>query len=1055
MKQSTRILGIIMAVVMLLSAIPFGAHAAYAQYVTAGGYNKLDQPYVTAQQAASMLLDMVDKQLQEADIKFTVDIYISSKTLELTSIDTAINSITSFWNWNYLNYAFDLFSFGDIERMDMYWIKNCPLRTSPGQTDIDVIIGLAKFMKANYERIGKIIDDTFDYGFVETVTDLPATVHDIPGTLKASVLKSLNDGVDPPAGTTANSLVQKLIDSLIVGTYDPATDTYEGGIMPGLAGKTNIFTTSVYTLTTDLINAGIKDIVVPLLARMILELAGVDFSPEYPGGDPSTVQNLDMVIEIVVGIMGTEIVYEPEDLLTPLSKMTAALEFLLVDGGFHSFAYLDDTGLHITDAFVTFISDIVRVALSLIPNLGFLKATTVFKTEAEINAMTMPECYAYLARLLINEFVEYAEIPETATTIRSVLTYLLISMSKDILPEYDFDAMIAAGTLNPDTDGIFKVGTVLIRYYLNGMTDMAIPINLTFEQTLSHVVNYLLNKYPGLFDTSDILPTDSVWTKIDKIIFDIIPLNWLPAQFTGSQYLIMNWLIGNVLDFNYVGLLSIVYRNPNSELNKPVVTVLFNTIARLVNGMFGNRAIMPMNINSVDAIFGKSTLRSIIQTLSQYLADYANTMLGSLLPIVTKLIGLWSDATYVRKAPAGTPLVTYAALKNKLLSYCPSNEGKNYYNANYFFMDQEDYSELAAFMCFDKARKEVEALLAAYEENPENLDLIANTDASYRLTYYYNRLQLRGTTSVIHLNKLIQKCAAANYQQADYTAASWSAYQTAYNFAVAVKNAALADTTGTYRQSKISAARHMLMKAVLGLKPFVPFADYLQLDYYVQQANEMLNTMDFSQYTSASIQAFIATLNATQAFRRDITADQQTLVDAQAQALYDAMYGLVYLLPPGIAPVLDSSVDYYGNPITPVVVNNSPTQRFIFGLTYGGFQDSFVRTIGGAVLSVVPTSFGRGTGTRVRLAFGGIVIATYYAVLFGDINGDGNIDSGDSGLIIDYENFYLNWNAAPFKVKAGDVNGDGNVDTSDAGVVTDVENYICSIDQTSGNFFML
>ncbi|HNR33157.1 MAG TPA: S8 family serine peptidase, partial [Candidatus Hydrogenedentes bacterium] len=55
------------------------------------------------------------------------------------------------------------------------------------------------------------------------------------------------------------------------------------------------------TMVANLINAGIKDIVVPLLARMILELAGVDFSPEYPGGDPSTVQNLDMVIEIVVG----------------------------------------------------------------------------------------------------------------------------------------------------------------------------------------------------------------------------------------------------------------------------------------------------------------------------------------------------------------------------------------------------------------------------------------------------------------------------------------------------------------------------------------------------------------------------------------------------------------------------------------------------------------------------------------------------------------------------------------------------------------------------------
>ncbi|HOU09310.1 MAG TPA: DUF6273 domain-containing protein [Clostridiales bacterium] len=95
-----------------------------------------------------------------------------------------------------------------------------------------------------------------------------------------------------------------------------------------------------------------------------------------------------------------------------------------------------------------------------------------------------------------------------------------------------------------------------------------------------------------------------------------------------------------------------------------------------------------------------------------------------------------------------------------------------------------------------------------------------------------------------------------------------------------------------------------------------------------------------------------------------------------------------------------------------------------------------------------------GTGVEVSLidtATGG-VLETYRIVVFGDVNGDANIDSGDAGLIVDFENFIVTWD--PFAdaafYKAADLNGDGNVDAADAGLIIDAENYLLAIDQATG-----
>ena len=1052
MKQSKRLISVLLAVVMLLTVVPVQVFAAHTSYVKPGGYNALDNPYVTPAQAASMLLDFVDAALLEADITVPVDIYVGSKTIDLRSIDKATTSIDSFWNWTWIDIAFAILNFKDVEKLNMSAIENCPLRTASGKTDLDVVISLCKFLKDNYSYIGKIIDDTFDYGFIETVTDLPDTIHNVPGTLKDSVLKTLNDGELPPAGTTIDSLIQKLIDGLLVGNIDPETGEYDG-MLPSMQGKTSI-SANAYTLLTDIINSGITDLVVPLLSQPLLGLAGVELTEEYPGGNFDDAPNFGMVIGIISEIAG-EVPYTPEDLLTPLAQMNAALEYMFLDGGLDVYFILDETGLHVDEAFVTLFDGLIRVALSLLPGLGFLENTTVFATEAEITAMTMPECYAYLARLLINEFVAFADIPDSATTVRSVVTYLLISLAKDVLPEMDFETMILAGTLNPFTDGVFVVGAALGRYYLNGLLPIDIPAGLNFEQTISAVFDWFISVYGGLFNTSTFLPSDTVWQKVDKIIFEVIPLNWLPAQFTGSRYLLMDWLLGNILNFDYVGLLSIVKRNPTSELNMSLSTVLLNTIARVLKLVMGGKTILPMNLPTIDSVFSKVNLRAFVQNLCQHLYDRTDPLLGALFPLLTQVMGIWTKETYIRKPAAGTPLVSIQSLQSLLDAYTPRNlnETLQYDQPGYNFFGAEDFSELRNYFNYKQAKTEAQALLDAYEEDPETLDLQMNTDAAYRITFYFNRLQKKTKLCATQLTNQLAKAYNMELNEADYTASSWAAYQRALTFAEKARVDAIISVPISIpgiRQSTVSVARQNLFKAIKGLRDFVPYADYTQLDGYIAQAIQIIANLPEGIFTPESIENLNDAIVMAQGLERGMLNENQLAVDEAASQLSTAIYGLAYILGPTISPVPNSSFDYWGNRITPVV---DTIRTLLFGLTPGGFKESYFEVLGGGSITVLPvTGQGTGTGTRIRL-FGptGSLQGTYNVVIFGDINGDGNIDDGDAGMIIDRENNVgTNWSTAKDKKAAADVNGDDNIDSIDAGILSDCLNYVRTINQTTG-----
>jgi len=149
--------------------------------------------------------------------------------------------------------------------------------------------------------------------------------------------------------------------------------------------------------------------------------------------------------------------------------------------------------------------------------------------------------------------------------------------------------------------------------------------------------------------------------------------------------------------------------------------------------------------------------------------------------------------------------------------------------------------------------------------------------------------------------------------------------------------------------------------------------------------------------------------------------------------------------------------------LTVLTASDNPTfvadsvNNFIYGINAGttkAFFESSLQLASGTKLEYIPDNGTLNTGTVVNLIDTATnqILESYTIVVFGDVNGDGNIDSIDAGIITDVENYITAWNPATDAAlyKAGDLNGDGNVDSIDAGIAVDAQNYVVTIDQTTG-----
>ncbi len=124
-------------------------------------------------------------------------------------------------------------------------------------------------------------------------------------------------------------------------------------------------------------------------------------------------------------------------------------------------------------------------------------------------------------------------------------------------------------------------------------------------------------------------------------------------------------------------------------------------------------------------------------------------------------------------------------------------------------------------------------------------------------------------------------------------------------------------------------------------------------------------------------------------------------------------------------------------------------------LTQESFESDFVRVVGDGTLQISSDSgiFGTGTVVEVYNNLTSTVMETYTVVVFGDVNGDGAVDTNDEGWIIDLSNYkYTALDPAgdAAVIKAGDLFRDGVFDENDACIIMDVLNGSRTIIQSTG-----
>ena len=115
-----------------------------------------------------------------------------------------------------------------------------------------------------------------------------------------------------------------------------------------------------------------------------------------------------------------------------------------------------------------------------------------------------------------------------------------------------------------------------------------------------------------------------------------------------------------------------------------------------------------------------------------------------------------------------------------------------------------------------------------------------------------------------------------------------------------------------------------------------------------------------------------------------------------------------------------------------------------------------VNGINSDLVKVIAQTYGNGTGSYIQAKDNSNTTKfIYFAVLFGDVNGDARIDSTDKAYIQAYSIGAANTsllaadNNGGAYLKAADVDGDGSVTASDAAAIGLVVNYEATISQAS------
>ena len=121
------------------------------------------------------------------------------------------------------------------------------------------------------------------------------------------------------------------------------------------------------------------------------------------------------------------------------------------------------------------------------------------------------------------------------------------------------------------------------------------------------------------------------------------------------------------------------------------------------------------------------------------------------------------------------------------------------------------------------------------------------------------------------------------------------------------------------------------------------------------------------------------------------------------------------------------------------------------GMTVETFLSSFMTVNGDGRIAYQYYTDSFGTGTRIDLIDNvtGLVVKTYYIVIYGDVDGDGYITAADENILGMVASYQMSFDEGSAFECAGDLTQDEQVDTFDLNLVSAAANYSGTISQTT------
>lgn len=1179
MKQSKRLLCVLLSLIMIISGFTIGVSAYRSDY-TVCTYNSVYEPVFTKEQGATAILDFLDDEVF-AGLNVDEDISALSVHIHLGNLDSTFKSLKDIRESAYWGLVG-----GDLDKLNFSVPKDSSIRrASSSKSDYEVLYYLFKFLADNADPLYKLADNSLDLGtIVGMVIDLKKEVpmlNDLHGYINQMVYESFYDYLTTPFVTGSqydnldflvnDILNNKLLKMVCDGSADAATGTNDIADFLGLAtnpdgtlagdvalldvlpsmkatvgDSIDLTAVGTYDLINAIFSAAIDDIAIPLLGPILCE--ELDIDPNDPDAPNEDMAYVDMVVGLFVTY---ETVGLPEDASTadvmtkflemqgvenpdhpkPIDKINVCLKYILKEG-ITQYIYFQKDGnggsyLTLAPDFVSQLSGLVK---TVIPMLGSLWDDAPSLTDEEFKAlaeMNDEQTFAFLVKILVNALTDDIEITHTCDTIRELATFTLLDVLKDIYPNVEFEDLMApkdengqyiGSQYNPNGDWCLDLAAALIDYYLVGEFGMETanpdPTQITFDQELNVAFDFFLEKYSTLFNISP-ASSDDVWSKAYYSINQIIPLTnicyGVEDSKEGLREIVMDKLLGSILDFDINGLLSLVGRRASTStkmasLDKPLTQILMNLVARVINGLFQlphyetagttdnatqKNLIIPYsytkldqlttNINSDGANNGcglKNTVRKLLEYLpnltgSGSFCEKSLDLLASLLGIIDTDSFKYVTNDYNKNLPVGK---TYSI--NELRTIydelaLSGNDGLEYYDDNYTYFHMIDFAPWA-YLAFKNRLKTAKSTLDKYDAAkagngvfPSRTDITFNC---YTLMKYKEVLLDNQTMKYDYqLNKMLKQVGTVKFEdnvQQDgskkYTDRTWNAFWNAYQFANKVANEFKTyQANGTlmdYKQSKINTARTQLSKAYNALKAYIPLANYDELDQQIAQVLILESSPD--DFTADSVNALVNAYKAAVTLDRDYDEDSQGLVDNYCESLAKAIERL--------EPI--PTVEFYNSGMTAFEQNIDKRYDYVIGFEdnfwsadeqeayggYNGFNDYFTSYYGWSndgEVRLVTTANGSGTGSKLCIyedAWGDspILKNSYTVVVFGDLNGDCKSDGQDAVLLKAYASLMLDPEFAFDYINyAGDLNFDGNIGNSDIKSVENAGVYKETIDQ--------